>query len=164
MAGMEQESNSCKKGEKKLTDGNFSDTAYSLSRDGKKIVLSRAPTPRFGDSDQSEVFVTDASGAGEIQLTHNRVAESNIEISPDNSQVLFTAGANRKFETYYNSNLFVVPSGGGEARLLLPEAEYQEATTKPKNRNSELFRAYSSDSSCLCPYRRWRSQYSGLPR
>ena len=109
------------KGEKKLTDGNFSDTAYSLSRDGKKIVLSRAPTPRFGDSDQSEVFVTDASGAGEIQLTHNRVAESNIEISPDNSQVLFTAGANRKFETYYNSNLFVVPSGGGEARLLLPD-------------------------------------------
>jgi len=112
------------KGEKKLTDGNFSDTAYSLSRDGKKIVLSRAPTPRFGDSDQSEVFVTDASGAGEIQLTHNRVAESNIEISPDNSQVLFTAGANRKFETYYNSNLFVVPSGGGEARLLLPDFPY----------------------------------------
>jgi dipeptidyl aminopeptidase/acylaminoacyl peptidase len=112
------------KSEKKLTDGNFSDTTYSLSRDGKKIVLSRAPTPLFGDSDQGEVYVMDASGGREIQLTRNKVAENNIELSPDNSQVLFTAGANQKFETYYNSNVFVVPSGGGEARLLLPDLPY----------------------------------------
>src|SRR5207249_5069235 len=72
----------------------------------------------------SEVFVTDASGGGEVQLTRNSVAESNVELSPDNSQVLFTAGANQRFETYYNANLFVVPSGGGERRLPLPDFPY----------------------------------------
>src|SRR5213594_3624535 len=93
------------KREKKLTDGNYSVTGYNLSRDGKKIAFSRAPTPHFGDADQSEIYLMGSDGQGAIQLTRNKVAESNIELSPDNSQVLFTAGANQRFETYYNSNL-----------------------------------------------------------
>jgi dipeptidyl aminopeptidase/acylaminoacyl peptidase len=110
--------------ESKLTDGNFSITSYSLSRDGSKIAITQAPTPLFGDSDQSEVYLMDSSGAGQVRLTENSINEGNVQISPDNNQVSFTAGANQKFETYYNSNLFLVAARGGNASLILPDFPY----------------------------------------
>lgn len=47
-----------------------------------------------------------------------------MEISPDNTQVLFTAGTNQNWEPYYNSNLFLVPASGGEPRVVLPDFPY----------------------------------------
>jgi dipeptidyl aminopeptidase/acylaminoacyl peptidase len=46
-------------------------------------------------------------------------------LSPDGANVLFTADANEKFEIYYNDKLFVVPAGGGAARVVLPDVPYQ---------------------------------------
>ena len=42
----------------------------------------------------------------------NSVPERAGRLSPDGSQVLFLAGTNEKFEKYYNSKMFVVPSAG----------------------------------------------------
>jgi len=107
--------------EVRITDGDYSITSYSLSRDGTKIVATRAPNPLFGDEEKSEIYIMDSMGKGAIQLTRNHVAEGEVELSPDNSQVLFTAEANQNFDTYYDSNIFIVPAGGGEARLILPD-------------------------------------------
>ena len=41
-------------------------------------------------------------------------------LSPDNTQVLFTTNSDARFETYYN-NIFIVPAGGGQHRMLLAE-------------------------------------------
>jgi len=108
--------------EKRLTEGNFSITSYKLSPDGSRIAVVRGPDPLLGNRELGELYIMDASGENSVRLTSNRVAEGNMAISPDNSQVLFTAGANEKFEPYYNSNLFLVPAREGAApRLVLPD-------------------------------------------
>ena len=104
--------------ESRVTSGDFSVTAYELSADGSRIAHHRAPSPHFGDTGQSEVWLMDASGGGAVTLTKNDVAESGASLSPDGTQVLFLSQANERFETYYNANLFVMSSGGGAARDL----------------------------------------------
>ena len=37
--------------------------------------------------------------------------------------MLFLSGSNARFDTYYNGRLFVVPAGGGAARVLVGENE-----------------------------------------
>jgi dipeptidyl aminopeptidase/acylaminoacyl peptidase len=113
------------KAERRITDGNYSVVSYQLSRDGRKIAFHRAPTPLLEDLDQSEVWVMDSDGANITEITRNKVAEANAEISPDDSQLLFTAQADQNFETYYNSKIFVAPAGGGEARLLMSDLPYE---------------------------------------
>ncbi len=110
--------------ERRITEGNYSVLAYALSRDGAKLTLQRAPDPLLGDADQSEVWVMRADGSDAVQLTHNQVDESDAQLSPDNTQVLFVAGANATFETYYNPNLFLVPAAGGSAKPLVPDLPY----------------------------------------
>jgi dipeptidyl aminopeptidase/acylaminoacyl peptidase len=106
---------------RRVTDGEFSILNYDLSRDGKRIAHHRSHTPLLDNSDEGEVWMMDANGTNATQLTRNTVGESRAELSPDGSQVVFVSGANAKFETYHNSNIFVVPARGGEARLLLPD-------------------------------------------
>jgi dipeptidyl aminopeptidase/acylaminoacyl peptidase len=102
--------------EQKLTDGNHSVLSYKLSRDGRRIAFHRAPTPLAGDSLRSEVWVMDADGGRAAQVTSNNVEESEAELSPDNSRVLFLAEANRSLEPYYSSSLFTAPVTGGAPR------------------------------------------------
>lgn len=111
--------------ENRVTEGNFSILSFSLSRDGQFIVHHRAPSPLIDESAESEVWIMRADGDNAIRLTENRIRESRARLSPDNQQVLFVAGANSDFETYYNSNLFVVPASGGTASLLLEEMPYE---------------------------------------
>src|SRR5262249_21300233 len=109
--------------ETRITEGDFSVTNYDLSNDGQKIAYTRQPTPLLGSGDESEVWVANANGSGAVQITKNGVQENNASISPDKSQVLFTAQANAKFETYYNRRLFIAPASGGPSRVLVGENE-----------------------------------------
>ena len=111
--------------EHRITQGAYSVLGYSVSEDGKKIVLHRAPTPQIEDGDQSEVWVMDAGGSNAKQITHNKVPETDAELSPDGSQVLFLSQANARFETYFNRKLFVASSAGGEPRLLMSDLPYE---------------------------------------
>jgi dipeptidyl aminopeptidase/acylaminoacyl peptidase len=104
--------------ETRLTQGDFSVVGYRLSQDGRKIVQQRAPDPLLGERDQVELWVADADGSHAAQITRNSIEESDPVLSPDNSQVLFVAGANERLETYYNGRLFAVPAAGGPARVL----------------------------------------------
>ena len=112
----------------RLTSGDYSILDYELSRDGARIACHRAPNPLFGYSDRGEVWVMDASGQSGRQLTTNTVPESGAAVSPDNATVLFVAGANDRFETYYNDNIFVVPASGGAARNLTGALPYEVET------------------------------------
>jgi dipeptidyl aminopeptidase/acylaminoacyl peptidase len=110
--------------EKQLTNGEFSDASYRLSRDGKSIVVERAPTPLVDDSHRAEMWLMDSAGGNQRQLTSNSVEEQTPELSPDGSQILFLAETNEKLEPYYNSNLFVMPAAGGPPRPLVPDFPY----------------------------------------
>ena len=110
---------------RKITDGNYSVTSYRLSKDGRQVAMSRAPSPLLEHNAQSEVWVMGVDGGSARQLTNNAVAESDPSLSPDNSVVAFRAGANERFEGYYNDKIFVVPASGGAARVLLPHENYE---------------------------------------
>jgi dipeptidyl aminopeptidase/acylaminoacyl peptidase len=113
----------------KITDGAFSVTQYALSPDGTRILTARTPSPLLEFSHLADIWIMDANGANARQLTSgNRVAESNLALSRDNTQVLFVAAANEALEGYHNGKIFVMPAAGGRARLVSPpEATYQVA-------------------------------------
>ncbi len=110
--------------EKQLTSGESYVSSYNLSVDGSVIVFERAPTPLEDDKHLGEVWLMDASGANARRLTHNNVDETQPELSPDKSQILFLSQTNERFEAYFNWNLFVLPAGGGTPRPVLPDFPY----------------------------------------
>jgi dipeptidyl aminopeptidase/acylaminoacyl peptidase len=114
---------------RKITDGEYSVGQFALSKDGTRLAIARTPSPLLEFSHLAELWIMSADGSGARQLTAgNRVAEGNLAISPDNSQVLFVAAANEKLEGYHNGKIFVVAAGGGPARLVSPaDAMYEVA-------------------------------------
>ncbi len=110
---------------RKVTDGDYSVTSYELAADGKRVAMMRAPSPLLEHSRFNEVWVMDTSGANARQLTKNDIPEGTPAISPDGSMVAFTAGSNEQFESYYNRKIFTVPTNGGPARILIPDASYE---------------------------------------
>jgi dipeptidyl aminopeptidase/acylaminoacyl peptidase len=123
--------------ETQMTSGDFSILEFRLSADGSRIAFHRAPSPLFGDASLGEVWVMDADGSNARALTSNGIEETGAELSPDNTQVLFIADTNDRFEPYYNTNLFVVPAAGGPARALVPDFPYafDQASWAPDGRS-----------------------------
>jgi len=123
--------------ESQVTSGDASVLEYRLSADGRHIAMQRAPSPLAGDEYRGEVWVMDAGGEHARALTSNDIQELNVELSPDNSQVLFLADTNERFELYYPPNLFVVSAAGGTPRLLLPDFRYtfEQASWAPDGRS-----------------------------
>jgi len=113
------------KEEKRLSDGDFTVRAFYISRDGTSAVYTAAPTPLFDDILNSEIWYMDLTTASKRQLTQNRMAEGGVSLSPDNTQILFTADANEEHESYCQSTLFLGPVSGGKPKLLLPDFNYE---------------------------------------
>ena len=109
---------------KRVTEGDWNVNAYELSADGRRIAMQRSTSPLLEFTDRIEVWVMDAGGANAKQLTTNKVPEGNASLSPDGSTVLFTSGATEQGDIYYNDKLFLVPSAGGPAKILLPNVDY----------------------------------------
>jgi dipeptidyl aminopeptidase/acylaminoacyl peptidase len=110
--------------EQKLTDGGFSILWFHVSQDGTRILEQRAPTPLFDDLNRGETWITDADGGRAVQVTSNGIEEVDGELSPDNSQVLFTAEASPRLEPNYAWTLFTVPARGGTPAMTLPDVPY----------------------------------------
>jgi dipeptidyl aminopeptidase/acylaminoacyl peptidase len=123
--------------ETQITSGEASVLDYRLSSDGKRIAMSRAPSPLAADAHSAEVWVMDANGENPRALTTNSVEEKAPELSPDNSQLLFVADANERFEPYYQDALYVVPASGGTPRPVLPDFKYaiDQATWAPDGKS-----------------------------
>jgi dipeptidyl aminopeptidase/acylaminoacyl peptidase len=111
--------------ETRITEGNFTVGQYDLSRDGTMVAHMRAPSPLYGDAQEAEVWVMGADGGNARRLTTDTVPESSPQLSPDNHWVLFTADSNEELDFYYNDKIFLVPVGGGEPRVLLPDLPYE---------------------------------------
>ena len=109
----------------RITSGDWSLLGYRLSRDGTGIAHHRGPNPLFGDFEKGEVWVMDADGTNAVQLTTNGVAEGGASLSPDQRWVAFTSGSRGDLgESYFNTNVFLVPAAGGEIRELAPGVGY----------------------------------------
>jgi dipeptidyl aminopeptidase/acylaminoacyl peptidase len=111
--------------ETRITEGDFSVLGYELSHDGTMIAHHRAPSPLYDDSDEGEVWVMAADGSNPRKLTENTVVEQGARLAPDNATVLFTSDSDENFESYFNDNLFLVPTAGGPARLILKDFPHE---------------------------------------
>ncbi|MCC7417095.1 MAG: S9 family peptidase [Acidobacteria bacterium] len=107
--------------EQQVTTGDMTVLSFRVSRDGSGLVVERAPSPLAVDTFRAEVWLMDADGGRARALTRNVNFEDTPELSPDNSQVLFLADMNDRFEPYYNTALFVVPAEGGTPARVLPD-------------------------------------------
>jgi dipeptidyl aminopeptidase/acylaminoacyl peptidase len=110
--------------EQRITDGAFTIQSYRVSRDGKRIVVHRTPSPLPLDLPMSEIWMIDADGGHPAQITHNVSEEAEGELSPDGRNILFVAEANQKQEPYYTATLFVVDAAGGPPRMMLSDFPY----------------------------------------
>ena len=110
--------------EQRLTDGPFSILWFHVSVDGTRILEQRAPTPNFEDLGRGETWITDAAGQNARQITSNGIEEVDGELSPDNSQVLFTAEASPRLEPNYTWTVFTVPVSGGTPTMTVPNLPY----------------------------------------
>jgi dipeptidyl aminopeptidase/acylaminoacyl peptidase len=134
--------NIAKKSEQRVTSGAYSVLGYTISPDGARLAIARAPTPLYADAEQSELWTMTADGREPAQITKNGVSETGPRFSPDGNELLFLAGANAQFETYYNRKLFVVASHGGSPRLLMASAPYEiEEATWSKDGKTIYFEA-----------------------
>ncbi len=104
----------------RLTGGDFSVGAFEVSRDGRRILHQRLPNPLFGVSDRGELWLMDADGRQPTAITSNAIVESAATLSPDGTEVLFTAAANLALEGYHNGKAFAVSVRGGAPRLVSP--------------------------------------------
>ena len=111
--------------ETRITSGDYSVLSYKVAVDGRHLVINRAPSPQLNDGERSDVWLIDANGEHATRVTDNRIQESESELSPDNSRVLFVAGANAALASYYLPNLFVVQATGGRPRPVLPDFPYE---------------------------------------
>ncbi len=121
----------------RITGGNFSVMSYRLSRDGSRIVTHRAPTPLAADSAQSEVWVSAGDGSAARVVTTNGIEETDGELSPDNSRVLFVAEASDALQPYHSARVFVAPVSGGPPRPLARDVSYalERAAWSPDGRS-----------------------------
>lgn len=110
--------------ETQVTAGDSTVNEYSLSADGKRLAIVRAPSPADMDLFRGEVWVMDANGENPHVLTSNSIEEKTINLSPDGTQVLFLADTNDRFEPNYPTNLFIVSAAGGAPRLAVPDFKY----------------------------------------
>ena len=111
--------------EQKVTNGDFSVLpGIRLSRDGKHMLVLRAPSPLTIDHYRSEIWIVDLDTGALHQVTNNGIYETEAELSPDNAQVLFISDANQDLDVYYGASLIVVPAGGGKPRLASPNFKY----------------------------------------
>ena len=122
----------------RISEGDFSVTGYDVFEDDDslRLITHRAPTPRFDDSDENELWrldlqsSADADGMSKTEtiwtrLLSNEVFESGAEWSPDGEWILFRSAASADFEGYHNGNLFLIPAAGGDTRLLLESVPYE---------------------------------------
>jgi serine/threonine protein kinase len=92
---------------------NFVDSATSpaLSSDGRMLVFLRGPSTFAA---QAEVYVQMLSGGDPIVLTHDGTSKMSPVFSPDGSQIAYTIPG--RWDTW------ILPTLGGEPRMLLPNA------------------------------------------
>ena len=93
--------------------------SFRLARDGRHVTVEQVPSRSRSDTYRGEVWIMDADCAARV-LTKN-LNFRTPELSPDNAQVLFLADMNDRFESYYNTTLFIVPAGGGTPKRVLPD-------------------------------------------
>ena len=103
---------------RRLTRGDdFTVGSFEWSPDGREIAFDHMPTPLVNSFPHSDISVVDVATGTVRTLTASPGPERGPMWSPDGAHILYStpAGAN---PFYGNTELAVIPSDGGEARIV----------------------------------------------
>lgn len=93
----------------RITEGNFTVTAFSVSPDGQSIAFSHQPDPLINSFVKSDISVVDLASKKITALVTHPSSDSFEDWSPDSREVLFTSnGADTLSNFYSNSKLFAI--------------------------------------------------------
>ncbi len=93
---------------KKLTDGNFHVSSFTISKDGKDIIYFSPPSSRVDDSISGELYQISMEGGSPKRLTNNRTAERAFKFSPDGTRMAFLSSCDLRMKYPGSSKLFVI--------------------------------------------------------
>ena len=97
--------------------GGFGGGSFDWSPDGREIAFGHTPTPQVNSFPHADISVVDVDAGTVRPLATDPGPESGPMWSPDGAHILYStiAGAN---PFYGNTELAVIPSGGGEPRIV----------------------------------------------
>lgn len=94
---------------------------FSLSRDGRLLLVERRPPGDRNDADLFELWRHDLERGDAERLTANSHRERAAKFAPDNRQLAYIADVSGSGAPYYEDRVFIQPVGGGSPRRLLPD-------------------------------------------
>jgi dipeptidyl aminopeptidase/acylaminoacyl peptidase len=135
-----------------LTDGAYQEFAPAFSPDGKRIAFTSKRGADPDTHDNWDVFVMDAQpGAEARSLTTNPGVDagqrSRPQWSPDGKQIAYVAGGDPALLWYSLFRLAVVPTDGGQARLLTADLDRNVSTPRWSEDGKSLYFLLEDDQS-----------------
>ena len=120
---------------KQITSGDYDDSELAWSPDGKRLAFaSNRSTPDPDASYNSDIWVVDADngdkGAHVTQVSKNPGEDRSPAWSPDGKWITFTARLEPQLFDYATSHVAIVPSGGGETKILT--RSFDRMSTQPR--------------------------------
>ncbi|MCA4898662.1 MAG: S9 family peptidase [Bacteroidota bacterium] len=94
---------------KRITEGKFTVTGFSVSPDGTKIAFSHQPDPLINSFVKSDISVVDIATKKVTPVVTNPSGDSFEDWSPDSKELLYTTNLNDTVSNFYtNSKLFAI--------------------------------------------------------
>ncbi len=92
--------------------------SFAWSPDGKRIAFHAAEDPDLDNVGTADLYVVRLSDQGVSKIVDSPGPDTNPVWSPDGKRIAFSTAAGSEYFFYTNREIAVVPSDGGEARVL----------------------------------------------
>lgn len=103
--------------ETRLTEEDFRVSAFDLSPDGSRIVLTARYENRRNQGNLSEIYLLDVASKEMVRLTENEAPESGVQWAPDGVHFGYTAAHDESWELR-NNKLWVMNADTRETRMV----------------------------------------------
>jgi dipeptidyl aminopeptidase/acylaminoacyl peptidase len=104
---------------KRVTEGNFTVTSFSISPDGSKVAFGHQPDPLINSFVKADISVIDLADRKITAVVTNPSLDSFEDWSPDSKEILYNSNLNDSTSNFYtNSKLFAINLITKESRQL----------------------------------------------